>query len=512
MAALASCEKDPMDGSGNNGPETEPQTSHVIKVLTSDEDRRQEIDGFGCSFGWSESVYCHAQREAALEELYGDNGLRFNLYRGEVHPTYVSGEAGSAKWNFRLNDNYKVSAAQAIELLNGAENGKLDEFAQAWIVDYLTGKGYSKDIWYFFSVWSPNRIWKTNSSTTGGAFDMKHSEEFADFLSDFVKQYNEHFGIDIYGISGWNEPDQAMGGWEGCQWTEQDMTDFCLESLRPALDKKNLKNTQIVFDELPWWNNACSWMQRSYDYRPEIAKAGIVAAGHAYSSNIKDLRTMPEMKGTSGKPVHAWITETCDDKKNEGTKWSDGLAWAQNYQSYLMNANCSGIVWWAAMRPCTSTGENLLESFKWDYEGATVYEKMQRYYSIGQFSRYIPRGSYRYIVDSPNIKDGKAVNAVDPSDKNNRINGDVTFSSYLWKDKDGKENFTIVIVNPSAKYGFDTAVEIEGRKIDSMVSYTSTENVKWLDKEQIEFESGKRYVSVPKSGVVTVTGTCSDAR
>lgn len=56
--------------------------------------------------------------------------------------------------------------------------------------------------------------------------------------------YEQKFGIDIYALSGWNEPDKlaSLGGWATCAWSEkEEMAKFVLEKLRPkAMEKKRV--------------------------------------------------------------------------------------------------------------------------------------------------------------------------------------------------------------------------------------------------------------------------------
>lgn len=472
----------------DDGYSAEPTTKSVFSIQLGNENKHQEIDGFGCSFGWAEAVYTCTKREQVMDDLFGDDGLRLNIYRGEVCGSYV---ASDGTYDFSLNRNYQF-AANAPELAkyrneeyNDEDGGMLKQLAQLWLIDYLCKRNIN-DVYYFFSVWSPPGIWKKdadpNKPLVGGSFNSEFNEDYAKFLADFVKAYKDKFGINVYGVSGWNEPDQAMGGWSGCQWTYQQMADFVHGYLRPELNKLNCQDTKVIYGELPWWANSINWVDNSLKYRPELVNDNIVAAGHGYStvaSNIKPM-TAAEEKG-----IHVWQTETCDDKTRDET-WNDAMKWAENYQGYLMNARTNAIVWWAGARVCTTTGENLIQLDNWEVSNS--YYRVDRYYSIGQFSRYIQRGSYRTDV--------KKV-----SDKANKIPKELTASAYI------KDNtYTIVLVNSSKSAAFDALVEIDGKEFENMISYTSSSSVKWLRKKLNPSLSGKRTVTIPKYSVVTITG------
>ncbi len=468
----------------DDGYSLEPTTESVIRIQMGDEHRHQTIDGFGCNFGWMEAVYRCTQREQVMEDLYGENGLRFNVYRGEVCSSAASSSSEDGKpFDFKTNANWQYAAdSPELTKLAATDGGRLKELAQLWIIDYLTKKKYL-DIYYFFSVWTPPVIWKTIDETdVNGSFNSKYNAEYAHFLTSFVKAFKERFGINVYGISGWNEPDKAMGGWDGCLWDNHQMADFVHSHLRPELNRQGCENTKIIYGEAAWWADAITWAAESLSYKPELADDDVVMAGHGYStvsSNIQPMAAAEE------KGIHVWQTETCDDKTRDET-WNDAMKWAQNYQGYLMNAHTSAIVWWAGARYCTSTGENLLQLDDWDISHS--YYRVDRYYSIGQFSRYIPRNSRRADVEKI-------------SATANKIPRELTASAYIKDD-----TYTIVLVNSNKTKAFEALVEIEGKEFQSMVSYTSNESVKWFRKKLNPSVSGKRAVTVPKYSVVTITG------
>lgn len=473
----------------DDGYSTEPTTDAVIRVQPGEGHKYQTIDGFGCNFGWAEAMFQCTQREQAMDDLFGTDGLRFNIYRGEVPASTVD---ANGNFNFLENDNYHMAAdspeyaALYNETWNGESAGRQKIYAQMWLIDYLTKKKI-KDIYYFFSVWSPPAIWKSfgdqeKPGLIGGSFNSKHEDIYAEWLIAFANTFKKKFGINIYGISGWNEPDQAMGGWAGCQWDYKQMADFVHNVLRPKMNEKGLPDTKIIYGELPWWDPSITWVKNSLDYKPALADDKIVAAGHGYSTvptNIKPMLAAEE------KGVHVWLTETCDDKTRDET-WTDAMKWALNYQTYLTNARTNAIVWWAAARQCYSTGENLLQTVGWPI--SRTYYRVDRYYSIGQFSRYIQRDSQRVDVEKVSTSTSK-------------IPKQLTSSAYIKDD-----TYTIVLVNSSKTTTFDALVEIDGYDFQSMVSYTSSASVKWLRKKLNPSLSGKRAVTVPKFSVVTITG------
>lgn len=467
----------------------EPTTESVIRVKLGEGHEHQMVDGFGCNFGWAEAVYQCTQRDQILDDLYGDAGLRFNIYRGEVCSSSVD---ANGNFNFLENDNYQLAAdspeieAMYSEVWNGESGGRQKQYAQMWIIDRLCKKKLN-DIYYFFSVWSPPAIWKSfledeKPGLAGGSFNSDFSKTYADWLISFVKTLNNKFGINVYGISGWNEPDHAMGGWAGCEWGYKQMAEFTHNYLRPEMNAQGLADTKIIYGELAWWDPSITWMQNTLQYKPELADDGLVAAGHGYSTVASNIKPMA---AAQDKDIHVWLTETCDDKSRDET-WTDAMKWALNYQTYMTKANTSALVWWAGARQCSSTGENLLQTIGWPISRS--YYRVDRYYSIGQFSRYIPRNSQRVDVETI-------------STSANKLPKDLTTSAYIKDD-----TYTIVLVNSSKSRAFDALLDIDGYDFESMVSYTSSASVKWFRKKLNPSMSGKRSVTVPKYSVVTITG------
>lgn len=473
----------------DDGYSSEPTTESVIRIKQGEGHEHQLVDGFGCAFGWAEAVYQCTQRDQILDDLYGDAGLRFNIYRGEVTSASVD-ENGN--FNFLENDNYHLPAespeiqAMYNEVWNGESGGRQKQYAQWWIIDRLFQKKF-KDIYYFFSVWSPPILYKKfeegeTASLGKGAFNLDKGEDCARWLTSFCKTFKNKFGVNPYGISGWNEPDRAMGGWAGCLWDYQDMAKFTHKNLRPALDAEGMEDTKIIYCEAAWWAPAVEWMDKTLKYMPELVDDNIVAAGHGYSTVTANIQ---RMKSSEDLGIHIWQTETCDDKTRDES-WEDAIKWAENYQNYMVRANTSAIVWWAGARQCSTTGENLIQTEGWPVSYS--FYRVQRYYSIGQFSRYIPRDSRRVDVEKV-------------STSSNKIPKALSASAYI------KDNtYTIVLVNSSKSTSFDALIEVDGYNIESMVSYTSSASVKWMRKKHNPSMTGKRSITVPKFSVVTIQG------
>lgn len=467
----------------DDGIAPEPTTTAVIKLRAGEGNKHQIIEGFGCSFaGWANVTYLRFDREAMLDDLFGENGLRLNICRGAVYEHYEN--STTKEINFGMDREYNMQPDHP-SLLNtwytDNQGSQTNQLAQMWITDFMLKK--YKGVNYIFSTWTPPTQWKSGSSVNAAKF-----QEIANYLVDFIKAYTEKFDLDIYAISPTNEPDSGGIGWGGCRWSETQLGDFIHNYLRPAMDKAGFNHIKIIVGEHSWWANGKTYAQKVLTNQPDIVKDNIIAAAHGYST--ADDRITP-FEAYEEKGIQVWQTEVSDDRKRDES-WDDAMRWAKTINTYLTVANTNAFLWWAGGRSCSSTGENLLQ-FNDDSYPSSGYYRVNRYYTLGQFSRYIPAGSYRVDVEAI------------PSE-NDPIPSELYMSAYV------KDNtYTIVLVNYSKEESFSALLNVEGKEFQNMVSYTSDENRKWYRKKLNPSLSGLRSVTVPPYGVVTITGKLKTA-
>lgn len=475
----------------DDGFSIEPTTTSVIKLSFGEGHQHQVIDGFGCAFAeWSHRIWNNLHREAVMEDLFSKNGLNLNIFRGEVFPHYQDDITEDIE--FGMDRNFNLPADDPSFMNNywrpyhGNECAEQVQLGQMWLVDYLSKKHKDKDIKYVFSVWSPPAKWKTNNSMSKGKLKTNHYGDFANYLVDFMNEYEKKFGIDIYAVSPANEPDNTFSSWSGCGWNYKELADFCHNNFRPTLNARGRQNTKIIYGEWSWWNTAKNNVNNGLDYKPELANDNVITAGHGYST--KDNVIVPFDKAVE-KNLHIWQTEVSDDKGRKET-WEDAMKWAATFHTYLTNGNVNGFIWWAGARPCSTTGENLIQLE--EALPGTTYYRVPRYYTYGQFTKFIAEGSHRVDVEAI------------PSEKDT-FPEELLMSAYVKDD-----NYTIVLVNPSQKESFTALLEIEGKAFQNMIAYTSSESVKWQRKKVNPSLNGLRSITVPKYSVVTVTGKMKD--
>lgn len=111
------------------------------------------------------------------------------------------------------------------------------------------------------------------------------------------------------------------------------------------------------------------------------------------------------------------------------------MQWATTFHNYLAVSNLNAFIWWAGARPCTNNEAliRLEEALP-----GTNYERASRYYSYGQFTKFIPEGSRR--VD---------IKTVAPEGDEEAFPKELLMTAYIKDD-----NYTIVLVNNSTSKAF----------------------------------------------------------
>lgn len=466
---------------------SEPTTTAVIKMKIGEENKHQLIEGFGCAFcGWSHRIWNTVEREKVVEDLFSKSGLGLNIFRGEIFPSYSNPDTKEIE--FKMDRNFMLPPDEPSMInnywrsYNGEECGEQTQLGQMWLVDLISRK--YKHVDYFFSVWCPPVMWKSNGKLNGGSMKHEFYPDYAKYLIDFVEAYEKKFGINIFALSGWNEPDvlAAMGGWATCSWSVDQMADLVLNYLRPEMINRGHGDMRLMYAENAQWAWAVKHVNKSLQDYPQLADQNIMMAGHGYST--KDENIVPFEEALKHN-IQIWQTEVSDDKDRKET-WPDAMKWAKTFHYYLTKANLSGFVWWTGARPCSTTGENLIQLK--ESLPSTEYYRVPRYYSYGQFTKFIEKNAIRVDVETI------------PSETD-KFPEELYASAYVKDD-----TYTIVLVNSSLTESFSTLLEIDGVEFQNMRTYTSSENVKWLHKKINPSLNGLRSITVPKYSVVTVTG------
>lgn len=427
------------------------------------QNKQQVIDGFGVSeAGWADELFQHHKRAEVMDMLYGKDGLRLSILRGEVFPQ---------------------SPADTV-------NDYLKRAGQVWLTRYA--REVCKVDKLIFSTWSPPAHMKSNGKVSHGFLKPECYQAYADYLVNFCKAY-EDAGLKIYAISPSNEPGYEAP-WNSCKWTPAEMGNFLTKHLAPTM-KKECSHVQIIYGENPTWSTPQNpmvqfiasekFVNEILDKFPEVNGYPYIASGHGYdiplSSYFKDAKDIatpiiPYTKANE-RGQNVWVTEVSSIDPLDASM-ENGLKWAANFHSFLANANANAYIWWCGAMP-TTNNESLIVLDK-DREN---YSFTKRYETFGNYTRYIPVGSHRI------------------STENKGLPNEILVSAFC---KDNQ--YTTVIVNPT-KEKVSCKISPDNAKFTAALkAYTTTKDKKW--NESSIMLKGKSYtVSLEPLSVTTLVGT-----
>lgn len=444
-------------------------------------DEKQLIDGFGAAqAGWAHSLYAHYEREKIMDLLFGNDGLRLSILRGEVFPFYWENENDKS---FKLDDDIYLPLDNP---LFDRESDDLKRRGQHWITK-LAKEKYQVDK-LLFSTWSAPAYMKSNRKQSGGHLRRDYYQAFADYLADFYKAYKS-IGLEPYAISPSNEPGYAAP-WSSSVWSAEQMGEFLVKHLGPTFQKEGVAS-RIVFGENPFW--AASTMLTSLssedfvntiiEYYPDVLKFNPIASGHGYEFNDPTLAMLGDLLKTHIAPfciaedydVPVWMTEISSVDPLDASM-ENGLLWAKTFHEYLTVANVNAFIWWGGAIPA-GNNESLIVLDK-DRKG---YTQTKRYETFGNFTRYISVGSRRIAVDYQ--ADNLLVTAY----------------------KNGKD-FTIVVINPAGNE-IRSNIQVQGVDINNTISGYVTDSDKTWSSISLKSDIPNGFnITVPAKSVVTYTG------
>lgn len=445
----------------------------------------QHIDGFGVAqAGWADYLYAHRKRGEVMDVLFGQDGLRLSILRGEVFPHYD-------EKTFNMDENIDLPLDDPFFDTDFDADGneeaeaKAQRNGQLWITREARRKYHVDKL--IFSTWTPPARMKSNGSTSKGSLKRGSYRDFANYLSDFCDAY-EKAGLPVYAISPANEPEYAAD-WNSCLWLPGTTTlgPFITGYLGPKL-KETHPATKIIFGENAQWSGILGFVMGSKNYvqnilnlNGKISNYPVIAAGHGYIDPVtkKNPAIEPYDKAAS-KGIPVWLTEISNPEERYDTTMVSGLTWATTFHRYLCEANVGAIVWWAGALPDAWTTEGLINIDK----NRKDYQVTKRCEVFGNFSRYIPVGSTRVSVQ------------YNPS-------AGFMVSGYKYGI-----SYTVVAINPSEQ-SLNLALSLDGAGVSgSLQGYVTDDNRKWMPLETLSPSSDNGYVlNLPPKSVVTYVGT-----
>jgi len=343
---------------GCGGPPTE--------VTIDFADQRQLIAGFGASGGNDSAANFRkmtAANQTRLCDLLFDQekGIGLSILRSEL---FYRIEPSPGVWDWTQDEDQ-------VWLMNGAKK---------------------RGVKYFWSAcWGMPAWMKDNKDVNnGGHLLPERYQDYADFLSRYIREYKSRFDLEIQAISMSNEPD-VTAKYESCLWSGAQMRDFIKNNLAPAFARDHVK-AQIMAPESSNWSHLEAYADPLMADLEVRQLVGIVAA-HQYDQTYES-ETQPKYPPatplaryapaeTYGKQL--WQTEVSfiGGTPDMSIKW--GIGTALLIHNAMVGAEVNAWHWWA-----------MLNSWK-DNEGLADLAGdgcilTKRLFALGNFSKFVRPG------------------------------------------------------------------------------------------------------------------------
>lgn len=332
---------------------------------------KQVIDGFGICQAFHQArhimEYPEPVRTEILDLLFSkEKGAGVSILRNIV------GDGGT--WG-----NETDGPTPTIQPQEGVWNWTGDE-DQIWLM--RQAKSYGCDT-FLSTVWSPPGWMKdSNAVDGGGSLRPDKYPAYAEYLSRYLREYQQRHGIRISAISIQNEPDLTTK-YSSCLWTGAQFRDFIRDHLAPTFKRDGIA-AEVALGE------SSNFSERHAEETlndPVAAAAVQIVATHAYDEKPADkVKPLPLAK-QHGKKI--WMTEVSYFGESDPSI-NDGITWAKLMHDHLTISEVNAwFYWWGA---CYKTnGESLIPL---DLKNRK-YSTTKRLFTFSNFSRFIRPGFVR---------------------------------------------------------------------------------------------------------------------
>jgi len=329
--------------------------------------QEQIIRGFGGSTAWLGQL-TPEQADALFNPT---TGLGLSILRVRIDPT------GSAPTWVPSNGNWLEEANNATEELQANPNAIV--FASPWTPPASMKTGSQAGQPYY----SGSEPCSPGPDDCGGSLDPSSYSAYAAYLNAFITYFDANSSNPLYAISMQNEPDysaQSGENYESCSWTSQQM-DTWIDDAASTLD------APLIMPESFDFNTAQAAPSLS---DPTASSLISIVAGHLYGAS-PSYYTQAE---NAGKDV--WMTEHYLTPSGANPAIADALAAAEEIHNSMVIGQYNAYVWWWIWDdPSDGINYGLIDS-NTSSPTPTYYG-----YAIGQFSKFIQPGYYRYNITAP---------------------------------------------------------------------------------------------------------------
>ena len=236
-------------------------------VVVNLSDKRQIIDGFGGSLTESSAFVLAClqpeQRQAVLQELFGENGANFSVAR-----TQIGASDFSVEGKYSLAEEDGDVELRSFSLDRDKEGFSKDRYPQVkdehydlyhLMLDVWNIKQAQQDKSYrlMANTWTAPAWMKENKKYyerengfhRGGALLPEYYGTYADYLVRYLDAWRKE-GVKIWAVTPVNEPMGNDGGWESMDFSPAVEAEFIGKYLGPALKNNGFEDVKIFgFDQ-----------------------------------------------------------------------------------------------------------------------------------------------------------------------------------------------------------------------------------------------------------------------
>lgn len=360
-------------------------------------DRRQTIDGFGGSLTESSAfvLACLSpeQRQAILEELYGEKGANFSVTR-----TQIGASDFSVEGKYSLAEKDGDVALESFSLDRDKEGFPQAKYPQIrdehydlyhLMLDVWNIKQAQDDKTYriMANTWTAPAWMKENKKYyerengfhRGGALLPQYYQAYADYLAKYVEAWRAE-GVNIWAVTPVNEPMGNDGGWESMDFWPEVESLFIADYLGPTFEKRGLGDVAIYgFDqnifEMEPYTRAIYGNPKAKDYTTGMAV-------HWYGSTVDCFPEVLDRVHAANPDKTIFHSEGCID--NLGCDPWDGVTEPIGFKESGWFNNDR--FWWDTV------------STDWAYSTQWAGETHPKYVAVHRYARYIINGMNHWLT------------------------------------------------------------------------------------------------------------------
>lgn len=360
-------------------------------------DRRQTIDGFGGSLTESSAfvLACLSpeQRQAILEELYGEKGANFSVTR-----TQIGASDFSVEGKYSLAEKDGDVALESFSLDHDKEGFPQAKYPQIrdehydlyhLMLDVWNIKQAQDDKTYriMANTWTAPAWMKENKKYyerengfhRGGALLPQYYQAYADYLAKYVEAWRAE-GVNIWAVTPVNEPMGNDGGWESMDFWPEVESLFIADYLGPTFEKRGLGDVAIYgFDqnifEMEPYTRAIYGNPKAKDYTTGMAV-------HWYGSTLDCFPEVLDRVHAANPDKTIFHSEGCID--NLGCDPWDGVTEPIGFKESGWFNNDR--FWWDTV------------STDWAYSTQWAGETHPKYVAVHRYARYIINGMNHWLT------------------------------------------------------------------------------------------------------------------